>query len=119
MLASLSLFAGLSSESTVPAGNFANAAFVGAKTVNGPGPDSVSVSPAAFTAATRVENCGFDAATPTTVCAAVAVVGDSDCAIVVGDVGSAFAELSLLDEHAPSSSAAESAAARANGVRAA
>src|SRR5277367_1330449 len=35
-------------------GSFANASFVGANTVNGPGPFSVSTSPAAFTAATRV-----------------------------------------------------------------
>ena len=31
------MFSGLSSVSTVPAGSFANAALVGAKTVNGPG----------------------------------------------------------------------------------
>jgi hypothetical protein len=40
--------------STVPAGNAANAALVGANTVNGPGPLSVSTSPAALTAATSV-----------------------------------------------------------------
>ncbi|MOA43709.1 hypothetical protein D3C78_1658870 [compost metagenome] len=40
--------------STVPAGSFANASFVGAKTVNGPLLLSVSTSPAAFTAATSV-----------------------------------------------------------------
>src|SRR6478609_2746783 len=43
-----------SSASIVPAGSFANAASVGAKTVNGPGPDRVSTRPAAFTAATSV-----------------------------------------------------------------
>src|SRR5580698_4853189 len=48
------LFSGLSSVSTVPAGSFANAALVGANTVNGPGPFSVSTNPAAFTAATSV-----------------------------------------------------------------
>src|SRR3569623_1262375 len=42
------------SVSTVPAGSFANASLVGAKTVNGPFPDSVSTRPAAFTAATSV-----------------------------------------------------------------
>ena len=38
----------------LPAGSLANAALVGAKTVNGPGPCSVSTSPAALTAATSV-----------------------------------------------------------------
>ena len=38
----------------VKAGSLAKAALVGAKTVNGPGPDSVSTRPAALTAATRV-----------------------------------------------------------------
>ena len=42
------------SASTVPAGSLANAASVGANTVNGPLPESVSTRPAAFTAATRV-----------------------------------------------------------------
>ncbi len=42
------------SPSTVPAGSLAKAASVGANTVNGPGPCSVSASPAAFTAATSV-----------------------------------------------------------------
>src|SRR6202044_4069909 len=53
-LVSVALFSGLSRLSTVPAGNLANAALVGANTVNGPGPDSVSTRPAAFTAATSV-----------------------------------------------------------------
>ncbi len=38
----------------MPAGSLSKAAFVGAKTVNGPLPWSVSTSPAAFTAATSV-----------------------------------------------------------------
>ncbi len=50
----LALFSGFTSVSTVPAGSFLNAASVGAKTVKGPGPDSVSTRPAAFTAATSV-----------------------------------------------------------------
>src|SRR5437868_11593022 len=50
----MSLFSGLSSMSTVPAGSLAKASWVGAKTVNGPGLFSVSTRPAAFTAATRV-----------------------------------------------------------------
>ena len=49
----------------MPSGNFSNAAFVGAKTVNGPFPESVSASPAAFTAATSVEKSLFPAATST------------------------------------------------------
>ncbi len=38
----------------MPGGSFAKASLVGAKTVNGPGPASVSTRPAAFTAATSV-----------------------------------------------------------------
>ena len=38
----------------MPLGNAANASLVGAKTVNGPLPCSVSTSPAALTAATSV-----------------------------------------------------------------
>src|SRR4029450_2256725 len=45
---------GLSRLSTVPAGSLPNAALVGANTVNGPGPCSVSTRPAALTAATSV-----------------------------------------------------------------
>src|SRR6201996_2452769 len=59
---SMSLFSGFSSVSTVPAGSFANASFVGANTVNGPAPSSVSTKPAAFTAATSVVwSCEFTA----------------------------------------------------------
>jgi len=54
MLASLALFSGFSSESSVPAGSFANAASVGANTVNGPGPLRVSTRPAACSAVARV-----------------------------------------------------------------
>src|SRR5450432_1687699 len=48
------LFSGFKRVSTVPAGNILKASLVGANTVNGPGPSSVSTSPAAFTAATSV-----------------------------------------------------------------
>jgi hypothetical protein len=48
----LSLFSGFNSISTVPAGNLAKAASVGANTVNGPSPFKVSKSPPALTAAT-------------------------------------------------------------------
>ena len=50
------LFSGLSSVSTVPFGSLANASSVGANTVNGPFPCSVSISPAALSAAARVLN---------------------------------------------------------------
>src|SRR5215813_2029764 len=53
-LVRVALFSGLSRLSTVPAGNLAKASLVGANTVNGPGPESVSTKPAAFTAATSV-----------------------------------------------------------------
>ena len=74
-----SLFFGSSSLSSTPAGRAANASLVGAKTVNGPVPLSVSTSPAALTAATRVEKSALDAATSTMVPAALGmaeVVGD-------------------------------------------
>ena len=50
----MSLLSGFRSVSTVPAGSASKAALTGAKTVNGPGPESVSTSPAAWTAATSV-----------------------------------------------------------------
>src|SRR5690606_18389520 len=65
MAASLSLFSGFRSDSTVPAGRAAKAAFVGAKTVKGPSPLSVSTNPAALTAATSVEKSGLPAAMST------------------------------------------------------
>src|SRR3954469_25660585 len=60
--------------SSVPAGRAAKAASVGAKTVNGPGPLSVSTKPAAFTASTRTVKSSAAAATSTMVpgCSAVA-----------------------------------------------
>ena len=45
---SWSLFSGLARDSSVAASIFAKASFVGAKTVKGPGPDSVSTRSAAF-----------------------------------------------------------------------
>ena len=47
MRCSFALFSGLSSVSSVPAGSLANASSVGAKTVNGPLPFSVSTRSAA------------------------------------------------------------------------
>ena len=54
ILTKVALFSGLSKKSTVPAGSFAKAAFVGAKTVKGPALCKVATKPAAFTAATKV-----------------------------------------------------------------
>src|SRR5665213_3451006 len=54
ILVRVALFSGFTRLSTVPAGSFPNAASVGAKTVKGPGPLSVSTRPAALTAATSV-----------------------------------------------------------------
>src|SRR5512141_893051 len=51
---SLSLAGSLRSASSVPAGRAANAASVGAKTVKGPAPLSVSTSPAAVAACSSV-----------------------------------------------------------------
>jgi hypothetical protein len=48
------LFSGFNKVSTVPAGSFAKAAFVGAKTVKGPALCKVATKSAAFTAATNV-----------------------------------------------------------------
>src|SRR5829696_3160523 len=56
MRCSCALFSGLSRLSTVPAGSFANAASVGANTVNGPVPFSVSTRSAALSAAASVLN---------------------------------------------------------------
>ena len=50
-----SLFSGSRSFSRSHAGRASNAALVGAKTVNGPAPESASPRPAAVIAATRVE----------------------------------------------------------------
>ena len=56
MRCSFALFSGLSSISRVPAGSFANASSVGAKTVNGPLPLSVPIRSAAASAFARVLN---------------------------------------------------------------
>ena len=52
----MALFSGFSSSSSVPAGSLANASSVGANTVNGPAPLSVSTSPAACSAFASVVN---------------------------------------------------------------
>jgi hypothetical protein len=61
------LFSGLSKDATVPSGSFANASFTGAKTVKAPLLLSVSISSAAFTAATKVVKFSFPAAIATIV----------------------------------------------------
>ena len=67
ILTSWALFSGFNNVSTVPLGNFAKAASVGANTVNGPSPFRVSTSPAAFNAAVRVLNEPLADATSTRV----------------------------------------------------
>src|SRR6478672_4489615 len=56
MRCSFGLFSGFSSASSVPAGSFANASSVGANTVNGPAPFSVSTRSAAWSAFASVLN---------------------------------------------------------------
>src|SRR5688572_30784834 len=63
--------------STVPAGSFANASSVGANTVNGPSPVSVSSRPAALTAATSVLNVPAVDATATMVPGVSGATGSS------------------------------------------
>ena len=63
----------------MPAGSFANASFVGANTVYGPGPASVSVKPAAWTAVTSVEKSGLLAAMSTIVVSVAGSSAVSDC----------------------------------------
>ena len=62
----MSLFSGFSRSATAFSGSFAKAAFVGANTVNGPGPISVSTRPAALTAETSVVRLGAFEAFSTT-----------------------------------------------------
>ena len=57
-MASWSRFSGFNNVSTVPAGSFAKASLVGAKTVNGPLLANVSVSFAAFMAVASVLKSG-------------------------------------------------------------
>src|SRR6201991_4347447 len=104
----MSLFSGLTRVSTVPAGSLANASLVGANTVNGPGPDSVSTRPAAFTAATSVVwswDCeafsmmfldGYIAAPPTVTVCSAGMAGAAGCAILSLSAGVAAAVLSAL-----------------------
>lgn len=55
-------FSGFNKVATVPLGSLSKAALFGAKTVKVPSPLSVSASPAAFTAAKRVDRLGVAAA---------------------------------------------------------
>jgi hypothetical protein len=88
---------GVRSPSTAPAGSFAKAALVGAKTVKGPGPDRVSTRPAAFTAATSVvwsaEFIAFsmiflvgNISAPPTVTVAVVIVGERGAVCAAGGI---------------------------------
>ncbi len=72
---SVFLFAGCRSESRSAFGSAANAAFVGAKTVNGPAPESVPARSAAVTAATRVDRSGVATASSTMFCEVVPAAG--------------------------------------------
>jgi uncharacterized glyoxalase superfamily protein PhnB len=77
----------------VPAGSCRNAASVGAKTVNGPLPDSVFTSPAAFTADTNVEKSGL-----------LAAVSTMDCSLAIAAVdGLTDGSLDLLLDEQPAS----------------
>ena len=76
----------------MPAGSFAKAALVGAKTVNGPGPDRVSTRPAAFTAVTSVDRSG----TPTAVATMLAVGAASAGRAVVVIAEAAMANRAAL-----------------------
>src|SRR4051794_10254334 len=103
MSASFCLFCGSRSGASVAFGSLANASLVGANTVNGPLPASVSARPAAFTALTSVEKSGLADATstidwPIGLRAAGDTPGDAGGAVVAGDE---LDDLSL-DEHAPS-----------------
>ena len=66
-----------SNDSTVPSGNAANAASVGANNVNGPSPARVSAKSAAITAASRVSCTGLF----TTISVIVIVGGRSTASI--------------------------------------
>ena len=102
---SLSLFSGFSRSSTVPGGSLANASFVGAKTVKGPSPESVSANPAAWTAVTSVEKSSLAAAMSTIDWpSAAAVVSVAPAMVVAAVVVSLAAESSSSPLHAPSAS---------------
>ena len=64
----LSASGSASSASSVPSGSASKAAFVGANTVNGPTPRSVSSKPVAMRASTKIEKSGLPAAMSTMVC---------------------------------------------------
>jgi len=70
---SIWIFSGLSSISTVPAGSLANAASVGANTVNGPSDERVSTSPASATAVTSVVWISDQIAISTTVSGIISI----------------------------------------------
>src|ERR687894_649125 len=73
--------------STVPSGRAANASSVGAKTVKGPSPRSVSSSPAAWTAVTRVSKSPAATAVSTMSSVAAGGVGPGVVCLVAFSVG--------------------------------
>ena len=83
MAASIALFSGLISSSTVPAGSLAKAASVGANTVNGPALFIVSTRPAAPSAAARV----LKAPAPTAVSMMSAILGAAVAGAGAGATG--------------------------------
>ncbi len=91
MLVRASLFSGSRRASTSPSGSASKASSVGANTVNGPSPESVSTRSAAVTAATRVSKSGLPAATSTIVPGSS--MGASD---MVSDIDSDGAMLALV-----------------------
>ena len=68
------LLAGLRRLAKTPLGKAANAALVGAKTVNGPGPDKIFTRSPAFNAVTSVDRDGVANAKSTMVLPALAAV---------------------------------------------
>ena len=91
-------------------GDRRDATLVGANTVNGPGPESVSTRPAFVTAVTRVEKSGLPLATATIV---VSVLAD------VSDAAASFAGFVSDDESDFESELPQAAAVRATTARAA
>ena len=68
----------------MPLGSLAKAASVGAKTVNGPLPRSVSVRPAASMAAVRVLKLPAAAATPTMSPLSAGLTVSAGCSVLAG-----------------------------------
>jgi hypothetical protein len=74
ILDSVSLFSGLRRLASTPAGSLLKASLVGARTVNGPLSDKVSVKSAALMALTRVDRVASELAVPTMLVCAEALI---------------------------------------------